>query len=458
MTRSETQLRIALLAACLGESHGLDFPLTTASEPVIVQRVGRKRKENFARRRQLPLVQPLESRTLFASITSVQVDFFTGLRTASINGDSVNETWRIDHNGNGRVVIDGPIDATLNNVQQLNVRTNGGADTVTYNLNANNTAGFILDVDTGDDGGANIAGTDDQVIVNLNGNINKSLTIKVQTRSFNDKVIVNADHENLPAGVRVASGKTLDLNLQTGDQGDTIDVSYLGDMDGKLKIFAAGDGGGGILNGGDTIKALVIMTEDSGHISTNNAGIGTFDMKLEGNGGTDVFSALVGDHSGGNVHFDQALVTSGSILGTVFPPEDKVTHTANVNVQGFQPSSTFDKIVAAPAFANRTITPLVARGSAATLSGIITEPDAGDTFFLDVNWGDGTPTQTFTFAPGTFVSGQTLAKVTHTYTHVGKYHIRLTWRDQTGLSNDDNTLVVKVLPHAHPHKRDLQGD
>ena len=54
-------------------------------------------------------------------------------------------------------------------------------------------------------------------------------------------------------------------------------------------------------------------------------------------------------------------------------------------------------------------------------------------------------------APGSFVSGTTLAKVQHTYSHVGHYHIRLTWRDQTGLSNDDNSLVVKVLPPQAIH-------
>jgi hypothetical protein len=164
---------------------------------------------------------------------------------------------------------------------------------------------------------------------------------------------------------------------------------------------------------------------------------------------------LVGDHSGGNVHFNQALVTSGGILNTVILPQDKVTHTANVDVQGFQPVTPFDTTVSAPAFLNRTVTSPAGRGSAATLSGIITEPDAGDTFFLDVDWGDGTPKQTFTFAPGTFVSGTTVAQVQHTYSHVGHYHIRLTWRDQTGLSNDDNSLVVKVLPPQaiHPSKK-----
>jgi len=389
----------------------------------------------------------------------VFVDFFTGLRTVSLNGDGTNETYTINHNGNGRVEISGPVSAIRTNVQQLNVRTNGGIDTVRYNLTADMVAGFILDVDTGDDGGSNIAGTDDTVTINLNGNINRSLTIKVQTRSFNDRITVSADHDNLTNGVRIASGRTLDLNLQTGDNNDTIDVSYLGDMDGRLKIFAAGDGGGGIFNGADLISASVIMTDGSGQLSTGQAGIGNFDMKLEGNGGTDTFSALVGDHSGGNVDIEQALVTSGALLGsTVFPPEDKVTRTANVTAQGFQPSTTFDRVVAAPAFANRRVTPLIARGSAATLAGIITEPDAGDTFFLDVDWGDGTPRQTYTFLPGSFVSGQTVATAQHTYAHVGKYHIRLTWRDQTGLSNEDNTLVVKVLPHVRPHKRDLLRD
>lgn len=244
------------------------------------------------------LLEDLESRRLFASISPVFVDFFTGLRTVNVSGDGVNETWTINHNGNGRVAISGPVSATRFNVQQLNVRTNGGIDTVKYNLTGNNVAGFNLDIDTGDDGGANIVGTDDQVTLNLNGNINRSLKINVQTRDFNDRITVNADRDNLANGVRIASGRTLDLNLQAGDRNDVIDLSYQGDMDGTLKIAAGGDGGGGIFNGNDTIKAKVVMDSDSGHLSTGQGGLGRFNMKLEGNGGTDIFSARVGDHSG----------------------------------------------------------------------------------------------------------------------------------------------------------------
>jgi len=295
------------------------------------------------------LLETLESRELFASISAVFTDLFTGLRTVNVDGDGANETWTINHNGNGGIGINGPVSGNRSNVQQLNVRTHGGIDTVKYNLTGNNVAAFNLDIDTGDDNGFSIAGTDDKVTINLNANINRSLKINVQTRSFKDRITVNADRDNLAAGVRVASGRTLDMNLQAGDNNDTIDVSYQGDMDGKLKIAASGDGGGGVFNGNDTIKAKVTMDGDSGHLSTGQSGIGTFDMKLEGNGGTDTFSALVGDHSNGNVHFDQSRVTSGAFLGsTLIAPEDKVTHSVNVDVEGFQPDDAFDTIVAAP--------------------------------------------------------------------------------------------------------------
>lgn len=294
-------------------------------------------------------LETLEARNLFASISPVSTDLFTGLRTVTVTGDGTNDAWTINHNGNGRVSISGPFDATRNDVQQLIVRTNGGADTVKYNLTGNNVAGFVLDIDTGDDNGANIVGTDDTVTVNLNGNINRSLKINVQTRSFNDRININADRDNLATGVRVASGRTLEMNLGAGDNNDTIDVSYRGDMDGKLKIAASGDGGGGIFNGNDTIKAKVVMDENSGQLSTGQSGIGALDMKLEGNGGTDTMTALLGDHSGGNVHIDQARVTSGAFLfSTLLPPADKVIHSVNVEVEGFQPDGDHDILVSAP--------------------------------------------------------------------------------------------------------------
>lgn len=85
----------------------------------------------------------------------------------------------------------------------------------------------------------------------------------------------------------------------------------------------------------------------------------------------------------------------------------------------------------APAFANRTLTPRIDEGGIATLSGTITEPNAGDTFYLDVNWGDGT-TETFTYPPG---SNGLRVDVTHRYLDDGQFNVQFAWRDQLGGRN-----------------------
>src|SRR5262249_8522145 len=86
---------------------------------------------------------------------------------------------------------------------------------------------------------------------------------------------------------------------------------------------------------------------------------------------------------------------------------------------------------AAPAFANRTLTPRINEGEIATLSGTITEPDAGDAFFLDVNWGDGT-VETFTYPPG---SNGLRVDVTHRYLDDGQFNVQFSWRDPLGGRN-----------------------
>ena len=86
----------------------------------------------------------------------------------------------------------------------------------------------------------------------------------------------------------------------------------------------------------------------------------------------------------------------------------------------------------APAFVNRTLT--TTPNGLATLRGHITEPDVTDTFFLDVNWGDGTETQTYVFVPGT--SRDVL--LTHQYANqpgARHYDVQLIWRDNHGGSN-----------------------
>jgi hypothetical protein len=100
------------------------------------------------------------------------------------------------------------------------------------------------------------------------------------------------------------------------------------------------------------------------------------------------------------------------------------------------------------AFQNRTVTSPIAEGSLATLSGTITDPDPGDPFTLVVNWGDGSPTQTYTFPPGS--NGQGVS-VTHRYRDDGAYTIALSWTDPTGPANQATLpiTVTNVAPTVH---------
>src|SRR5262249_32097374 len=88
-----------------------------------------------------------------------------------------------------------------------------------------------------------------------------------------------------------------------------------------------------------------------------------------------------------------------------------------------------------PAFRDRSLTPRITEGGVATLSGTITEPDAGDAFFLDVAWGDGTA-QTYMVPP----SAPRRLSVTHVYAgdpagDRDVYPVRLVWHDIHGGSN-----------------------
>lgn len=87
-------------------------------------------------------------------------------------------------------------------------------------------------------------------------------------------------------------------------------------------------------------------------------------------------------------------------------------------------------IDAAPKFPNRTVTSLVREGQLVTVTGVPTDPDPLDQFFLEVNWGDGSPKEIFE-SP----QGATTLSVTHRYTRDGVFVIDMLWRDQHGLFN-----------------------
>jgi PKD repeat protein len=77
-----------------------------------------------------------------------------------------------------------------------------------------------------------------------------------------------------------------------------------------------------------------------------------------------------------------------------------------------------------------------AAGSAATLTGSFTDPDATDTHTVSVTWGD---TSTGTLALGAGVGS---FSVTHTYANSGTYHANVTVTDAAGLTASAATDVV----------------
>jgi hypothetical protein len=368
------------------------------------------------------LFEPLERRTLFTvSIAGIQT--IDGLRVANVTTTG-NNTFTITHDGsNGNLVVAG---ATRLDVDKLVLRAGGGVDTITYNLTTNLQQDFILDADLGDGG--------DTFTANLNNDItaHHTLSIKVEGSGGGDSEIINADRDNNTDGFRVGGAGNCRIDLYGGAGSDFVRENYQGDLDGSFGGFIFLDRFTD--TGADIADVTAVIDAGS---------TGSYARHIEGGLTDDNISFRIADNQGGRI--SSADVDAGFNFGD----NDTVNHTRNVSVTNAE----HDNIVSAPAFLNRTVTSPTARGTATKISGIITEPDAGDTFFLDVDWGDGTPKETFTYLPGSFVSGQTVATVEHTYDHVGKYQIRLTWRDQTGLSNDDNTLEAKVLPHAH--KKDL---
>ena len=235
-----------------------------------------------------------------------------------------------------------------------------------------------------------------------------------------------------------------------------------------------------ILNGGTLAPGAGVGLLTSSDITM----VGPAKLQIQLNGLTPITEhdqVLVGDFVLGNFTPNlptlQLVVNFSTLLGQTFEIADVTTDTGtfgqfndtagNVLNEGstfiaggvaFQISYvggdgndvTVTRVSTPPAFANRNLTPIVREGDFATLSGIITEPDSEDTFFLDVNWGDGT-NETFTFLPG---SSRQVA-VAHRYLDDGNpgtsedvYRVHLAWRDEHGGSNtaDLQTIVRNVRP------------
>lgn len=99
---------------------------------------------------------------------------------------------------------------------------------------------------------------------------------------------------------------------------------------------------------------------------------------------------------------------------------------------------------APPVLSNVSVSSPVNENSVATLSGAIADPDAGDSFTLTVNWGDGSPLQVFNYPAGTtsFMETHQYADDDPTATASDSYAISLTLEDNGGDSDSASTSVA----------------
>ena len=157
---------------------------------------------------------------------------------------------------------------------------------------------------------------------------------------------------------------------------------------------------------------------------------------------------------GGGLQFSAGGTVSGQINNIPFVGSRSVS--ASWSLVGNQITvslgngiPTFTLTLPFAAFPQRTITPEARVGQEVTLSGRISNPDPGSPFFLVVNWGDGTPTQTFEFPAS--MNGQEV-EVHHRYREPSPsgrpYEVQVSWHDREGRGAAD-VLHVTVTPRHH---------
>lgn len=134
---------------------------------------------------------------------------------------------------------------------------------------------------------------------------------------------------------------------------------------------------------------------------------------------------LARDHIGVNVK------TRAGIVMADFPGRSLISAIINVNPTNLPPEITATGSTAA-------------EGSPATVSGMITDPDLGDTFTLTIDWGDGGQPETYSYPAGT-----TTYSVQHIYvddnpagTASDVYPVFVTVTDNEGASDDAETSVT----------------
>ena len=172
--------------------------------------------------------------------------------------------------------------------------------------------------------------------------------------------------------------------------------------------------------------------------------VGILDIRLN-------FASAVGDVF--TVHTVQSVGRVQGVMSAIDQIQNPLTdgEIMQVNGQSFRVNYTTNDFLhlhhvvlthvnSSPAFQDRTLTRTIVEGEEAVLTGRITEPDTLDTFFLDVDWGDGI-LEKLSFPAGT---DPNLA-LHHRYLQDGQYNVNLSWHDQhnTGFRTAVEKITVR---------------
>jgi hypothetical protein len=167
------------------------------------------------------------------------------------------------------------------------------------------------------------------------------------------------------------------------------------------------------------------------HLTISTLAFGILSGQLDG--GLTVTPA-----PGGGVVFAANGSVSGSLNLGAFHPTTSASFTLvnnqiAVNLPAFIP---FTINLNFPQFPGASVTQNAGASRTVTLKGHIAEPDPTSPFFLVVNWGDGTPAQTFVFPPG---SDKKLVQLRHHYRQPSRpghpYQVDVQWHDNKGAGN-----------------------
>ena len=175
--------------------------------------------------------------------------------------------------------------------------------------------------------------------------------------------------------------------------------------------------------------------------------VGILDIRLN-------FASAVGDVF--TVHRVKSAARPTGVMSAVNEIGNPLTEgeIMQVNGQSFRVNYTTNELLhlhdvvlthvnSNPAFQDRVLTRTITEGEEAVLTGRITEPDTLDTFFLDIDWGDGT-LEKLSFPAGT----DPRLALRHRYLQDGKYNVNLSWHDQnnTGFRTAVEKITVRNAP------------